>query len=121
MIIFVDDDNTCHTLFSMFVLSSDIDMKILGAYSAEEALSLAKDNLKDLKLIVSDILLPDMSGIELFEAIKLDSKLNEIPFIFQSGLSSSEQVVQKIIEEGTKIVYKPYKQQDLIQSIAEAI
>lgn len=49
-----------------------------------EALDILKTN--KINLILLDVILPDTSGYELYQQIRTDKNLVDIPVIFQSGL-----------------------------------
>ena len=65
---------------------------VLTALNGNEAIKLLedKDNLPDL--ILSDIMMPAMDGIELFEYASKDYSLNHISFIFISAKSSPDDI-----------------------------
>ena len=64
--------------------------------------------------------MPDINGYEVFKILRQDERFAKTPFIFQSGLASQEEALRKNISEAIKIIYKPYKQEDLLKSIEEA-
>jgi CheY-like chemotaxis protein len=64
--------------------------------------------------------LPDINGYEVFKILRQDERIAKTPFILQSALASQEEALRKNISEAIKIIYKPYKQEDLLKSIEEA-
>jgi len=55
------------------------DYKVLLAERAEEGIKLALENMPDL--ILSDLMMPGMDGIEFCNKIKSDWQTSHIPFI----------------------------------------
>lgn len=120
IILFIDDEKICHTLVEL-IIPNFTDFRLVGAFNGKQAIDLATRYSSELCLIISDILLPDINGYEIFNILRKEDKFAQVPFIFQSGLSSQEKTLRKNINEDVKIIYKPYKQPDLLQSINDAL
>ena len=71
----------------------DFDYEILEAQNGEKGLELAKDN-PDLSLIISDINMPEMNGIEMIEAIGVDQQTSSIPVMVLSSEGGSELIAK---------------------------
>lgn len=120
IILFVDDEKICHT-FAQLIIHNFTKYQLVSALSGEEVLALAKKHAGKIALIISDIMLPDTNGYELYITLSKDKNFSKIPFIFQSGLSSQEKELKKRIDTEIPILYKPYKQEILLQAIKKAI
>ena len=120
IILFIDDEKICHTLVEL-IIPNFTNYRLVGAFNGQEAINLAKRYSSELCLIVSDIILPDINGYEILKILRQDERFAQTPFIFQSGLASQEKSLRKNISEDIKIIYKPYKQADLLKSIDEAL
>lgn len=120
IILFVDDEKICHTLVDL-IIPNFTEFKLINAYNGQEAIDLAKRYEDKISLVLLDIILPDISGPEIFKALRKNPKLKDVPFIFQSGLSSQEENIAKDTNEEVKILQKPYKQNDLLAAIHEAM
>lgn len=119
-ILFIDDEKICHTLVEL-IIPNFTEFNLVNAYNGEEAVHLAHRYASSLVLILSDIMLPDFSGYEIYKTLKKDDRFKNIPFIFQSGLDSQEEELKKHISEPCTILYKPYKQADLLDAIETAL
>jgi CheY-like chemotaxis protein len=119
-ILFVDDEKICHTLVEL-IIPNFTEFKLINAYNGQEAINLAKRHENQICLVLLDIILPDISGPEIFKELRQNPKLKNTPFIFQSGLSSQEENIAKDTNENVKILQKPYKQNDLLAAINEAM
>ena len=73
------DDNICLAYAIQSYLSSK-DRKIFIVNTPTAALQLL--NLYTFDLVISDIMMPHMDGYKLLEAIRLNSRLSTLPFIF---------------------------------------
>jgi len=75
-ILVVDDEHDVKTLFQQR-FRKEIkkgDMTFVFAFSGEEAISYLTENKQEAVLILSDINMPGMSGLELLEHIKQEFK-----------------------------------------------
>lgn len=71
-ILIVDDDSVIQSLFNQF-FKAEIKAGVIEffyVFSAEEALTYLSSNLHEVVLILSDISLPGMNGLELLKQIK---------------------------------------------------
>ncbi|HOL47040.1 MAG TPA: response regulator [bacterium] len=82
-ILFVDDSNSMHSLINNFLQNND--NKIYHAYSGVEAIKKYYEILPDL--IITDIEMPEMNGLELCKKIKEQSINRFIPIIILSSRS----------------------------------
>lgn len=53
-------------------------------------------------LILSDKILPQMSGLEIFQNLKKNPKTKKIPFVFLTNLSESDDDIQRGLRLGAK-------------------
>lgn len=118
VILFIDDEKICHTLVEL-IIPNFTEYKLVGAFNGKEAIMLAKRYVKELSLILSDIMLPDINGYEIYNTLRADSRFTNIPFVFQSGIEAQEQELRKNISEEIRTIYKPYKQEELLKIIKE--
>lgn len=120
-ILFVDDEKICHILINL-VIPNFMKYKVINANNGEEAVSLGKKYANDICLVLSDIMLPDISGYEIYKIFREDEKLANVPFIFQSGISCQEtELKQQLADESVKIIYKPYTRSDLVEMISKVL
>ncbi|RCK72632.1 MAG: response regulator receiver (CheY-like) modulated metal dependent phosphohydrolase [Ignavibacteriae bacterium] len=81
-LLLIDDENVW--LDTMKTVLKEESFEIFTADSGTEALSKLKKIKPDL--ILSDVKMPDMNGFELYDKIKHNPKLSDIPFVFMSSL-----------------------------------
>ena len=77
-ILLVDDDVALSQMFKHNLTKAEFSCKT--AHSAEEALEILKSDLPDI--IISDIMMPQISGFEFRKRILEQPRLRSIPFIF---------------------------------------
>ncbi|PZQ97076.1 MAG: adenylate cyclase [Cereibacter sphaeroides] len=74
---------------------------------ASAAAALARMATADFDVLLVDILMPDMNGIELLAKLKNDTRLREIPVIMVSGLKETSAVVRCIAAGAEDYLQKP--------------
>lgn len=99
----VEDDDE---LRSMFGTIFSQHYRVTLAPDGAEGLRLAREEQPDL--IVSDVLMPGMSGTELCAAIKHDFETCHIPVILLTALSSPEQRISGLESGADDYVSKPF-------------
>ena len=88
---------------------------VLGADSAESAIH-ALRNRRDIDLVLSDIVMPGMSGLELGRLIREHHP--EIPVILASGYSDKASAA---VNEGFTLIRKPYSPEALGRALDSAL
>jgi len=77
----VDDNPDVINSLKIGLENSMEDYRVLGAENGQKCLELLKETDKP-DIILLDIMMPQMSGWEVFDRIKKDPSLNSIPIIF---------------------------------------
>jgi CheY-like chemotaxis protein len=96
---------------------------VIHARDGEEGLRAARENIPDLILL--DMMLPKVSGLDVLRALKLDALVKHIPIIVLSGLGQANET--KLLKEGaTAFLMKSAKSLEnnsavLIQAVAEVL
>ena len=67
------------------------DYEVLTASDDKEGMALLQENTDSLSLIILDLVLPEVSGIELLQQIKSDPATKDIPVIIMSAQVQMEQ------------------------------
>jgi CheY-like chemotaxis protein len=116
-VLLVEDEEAIRRLVRRFLGSQRYH--VLEARSGKSALSLAAAYAKQIDLLLSDVVMPDMGGSEL--AQPLLTLCPEIRIVFMSGYP--EHVLQEKIRfgAGARILQKPFTKQALLESVREAI
>jgi len=89
---------------------------VLPTCSGEEALELFVKNENEIDLIITDMVMPGMSGWVLSERIRARKKTT--PILFMSGYTPDETVRQTIQEPGLAYLQKPFTLAQLQQKLA---
>lgn len=101
----VDDSKTIRKIVAKAFIP--YDCQVLEAENGVEGLSTAAKEKPDL--IILDITMPVMSGIEMLGKLKAQSNLKDIPVIMLTAESGKENVIN-ILKMGVKdYIVKPFK------------
>lgn len=104
-ILIVDSDED----FCQYVADSLSDeFYVLTAGDGKDALAILQSG-KTVDLVVCDVMMPGMDGMELCRRLKQDALLQHIPVIHLSGISDDEQRLQSIKSGADVYVSKPVK------------
>jgi len=104
-ILIVDDDEIVRRLLHGVLAPS---YRVLSAQSGLEALALLKQGAKP-DLIISDLMMPQMSGYELCTKIKEDPETRDIPIVFVSALSQPKQEEEGLRLGAVDYISKPIR------------
>ncbi len=111
--ILVVDDDSMNLARTQIILGKEYD--VLTAESGMDALMRLKDTMVDMVLL--DIDMPEMNGIETFERMK--GFAPEIPVIFLTASGLEEDVVSAIKLGAVNYLKKPYHPQELLKRISQ--
>jgi signal transduction histidine kinase/ligand-binding sensor domain-containing protein/DNA-binding NarL/FixJ family response regulator len=91
------------------------DYTIFEAADGQLGLEIIKKHLPDI--IISDIVMPNLSGLELCRIIKQDSALSHIPIILLTGESTPDIRLQGIEEGAVDFLSKPFDKDLLVARV----
>jgi PAS domain S-box-containing protein len=89
--------------------------EVLSALDAEQAVIIAKKSRKNITLLVTDIMLPNMNGIELSDRLRVDYP--ELKVLFMSGYAPEEIVKKRTSAKRDGFIQKPFTIEDFTRSI----
>ncbi len=102
-LLFVDDNDEIRDYISTRLA---IDYLIITAASVTQALKVLSKQKVDI--IISDIMMPEVSGIELCEIVKADSRFSHIPLVLLSALSDKRDILKGLQTGADDYITKPF-------------
>ena len=111
-ILIVDDNEDMRTYVNTLLQSK---YNVYQASNGEEALELL--NNRKIDLIISDIMMPIMNGIELSKRVKENISISHIPFIMLTAIVSEEQKRESFEIGVDEYLCKPFDQDILLLKI----
>lgn len=115
-VVYVIDDDAGVRLAIQRILES-VGLPVVTFSSADEFLELCPKF--PLGCVITDLRMPRMSGLELYEVIK--SRGFYIPVIFMTAFADVQTGVRAMKQGGFDFIEKPFNNQDLIDSVHQAI
>src|SRR6185437_12728500 len=91
------------------------NFKLLEAATGKEGLQLSKKQLPDLVLL--DWMLPDQSGLEVLQTLRLDASTQKIPVIMLTALAQEEHKVRGLQSGADDYIVKPFSPMELMARI----
>jgi CheY-like chemotaxis protein len=108
----VEDDMACVYLWRRYMKESGF--RPVSTDSGREALELAQS--KHPSLVVLDVMLPDIQGWEVLQALKADPATRDIPVLICSGFYEKE---RSVAEGADGYLQKPVLYDNFVQALAE--
>ncbi|MHB8910114.1 MAG: PAS domain S-box protein [Syntrophales bacterium] len=97
----------------------EIGYTVLSAATPQEAVFLCEDEDTVIDLLLTDVVMPGMSGKELKKAIEVIRP--GIKVLFMSGYTANVIAHRGVLEKGVHFIQKPFSMKDLAQKVREAI
>ncbi len=93
--------------------------RVILANNGKTGLSLAKTVFPDI--ILSDILMPELDGHEVFAALKKEKQTFRIPFIFVTS-SAEKSELQAALDKGVDgYIRKPFELEELLETVERCL
>jgi CheY-like chemotaxis protein len=93
--------------------------KVLEASNGADTLMICKEQKEPIHLILTDVVMPKMSGCELAKCIS--SIRPEIKVLYMSGYTDNAITHNGILEEGMKYIQKPFTMGALVGKVREVL
>lgn len=116
VVLYVEDEKSVRD--QTYMILKDFVKEVFLASNGEEGLSLALQ--KDVDIIVTDILMPQMNGIEMLKKLKTEYHRN-IPAIITTAFTETEYLLEAITLKVDGFIMKPINMKDLISAIYSAM
>ena len=116
-ILVVDDDGL--VLDSVCRVLADAGYAVLAASDAEEALELMAGAAGPVDLLISDVVMPDMNGQQLADAVRRIAPTVKV--LFSSGYPGEVLAEQGLLDEGFHLIEKPYSIRGLTEAVRRVL
>ncbi|MFW1678766.1 response regulator [Pontibacter sp. JAM-7] len=110
IVLVVDDSPDALSLINDALEQAGMD--VLVALEGKQALTIARQIRPDV--ILMDAIMPNMDGFETCQQLKADSKLADIPVIFMTGLTDTQDIVRGLEAGGVDYLTKPIRPDELL-------
>ena len=110
-IILIEDESSVVSFIKKGL--QELDFEVSVAFDGNTGISMVEEN--DFDLIILDIMLPGINGLDACKEIRKNNK--NIPILFLTALSSSENIVLGLESGGDDYLVKPFKFIELVARI----
>ena len=113
----VDDDTVIREIVKQILENEGYE--VILKQNGQEAFEFLDNQSKplDLSLIILDVMMPGMTGIDILTRLKLHSHTNQIPVMMLTGEDKSDDLVAGYQTGADLYVTKPLTRQQLLRSI----
>jgi len=115
-ILYVEDEKSLRE--EVYENLSPFTKKIIVATDGLKGLELFKEFQDEIDLVISDIMMPNMNGIDMIDNIrKLDA---HIPIIYTTAFNDNEYLLKTLQQSVTSYILKPIDMELLLEAIQKA-
>ena len=116
-ILLVEDQASVRGLIKRVLMSSGY--RVIEARSGPQALALADSQVRSIDLLITDVVMPGMSGSEL--AARLAARRAGLRVLFISGYAPNATVQQAVLEPGAAFLQKPFSPAQIAARVDEIL
>ncbi len=116
-ILIVDDDRPTLQLVSTFLHA--LGLTTISVESGEEAIATLSEQRNEIGLVLMDLAMPQMSGVEVCKQIREQLGLADLPIVALTARIDLETEDQALAAGFNRIVHKPFSLSDLQKILAQ--
>ena len=118
VVLAVDDDMINLKLLKSMLMKTGKVKEVIEAKNGSDAIGALKSR-DDIDIMLLDIIMPVMNGIEVLKVVRADDSLTQLPIIV---LTTDETKKAEALDHGANgFLTKPIRQDDVIRQIANMI
>ncbi len=118
--ILIAEDNPDLQQYLRFLLSPLYDIAI--AANGEEALEKLQDDATgNIRLIISDVMMPRMDGFQLLEALKSDDRYRHIPVVMLTARADFQDKLRALRIGVDDYLTKPFEEEELLARVGNLL
>ncbi len=116
-ILLVEDDDGVRSGISRLLAGRGYT--VLSARGGNEASALAASHEHNIHLVLTDVVMPDMNGFEVVDAVR--SHARGVKALFMSGFSDHQILQNGEVPQGLAFIHKPFSPTALSKKIREVL
>jgi len=114
-ILVVDDSKLMHKMFEVMLRQ----YPLVNAHDGKNGLDQLESH-DDIDLVLLDINMPNMNGLEFLEAVRKNGRLDELTVIIISTEGTEEDTARGLEAGATAYIKKPFQTDELLAVITKA-
>lgn len=116
-VLVVEDESVLLTMEK--TLLEGLGYRVLAASTPGEAMRLAGEHAGEIRLVITDVVMPEMNGRALAE--QLQSLCPGVACLFMSGYTADVIAHRGVLDEGVHFIQKPFSMKNLAVKVREAL
>ncbi|MBF0204890.1 MAG: PAS domain S-box protein [Desulfamplus sp.] len=116
-VLLVEDEPTILKMGKTMLES--LGYKVLTADTPGKAISIAKEYAGEIALLITDVVMPEMSGRDL--AVNILSRYPAIKCLFMSGYTADMIAHNGVLDQGVHFIQKPFSRNELAAKVRNAL
>ena len=116
-ILVIEDDNAVRRMTVEGL--KDLGYHVYDVEDGPKGIDLVKENGKTIDLLLTDVVMPNMSGREVADTIK--PMVPNIKVLFMSGYTDNDIVHHGVLQEGINFIQKPFTVMGLARKIRQVL
>lgn len=116
-ILVVEDEPSILTMTVRML--SDLGYSVLGAHDPKEALAAVAELAVPIDLIITDVMMPGMNGLDL--VLSLLSSNTRLQALFITGYTFPDELVQSMLPITARYLIKPFTKVELAATVRQAL
>jgi len=116
-VLLVEDERVVRTLVQEIL--EECGYRVLRASSGAEALRLNEETLEPIQLLITDVVMPEMSGPDL--ASRLSTLRPTMRVLYMSGYTDDEVLTRKGLPENSAFIQKPFTPDQFLCKVRETL
>jgi two-component system sensor histidine kinase ChiS len=118
-LLIIDDEKSCLTAMEMLLGGTNYKLiKATGGYEGLELIEAYKD---ELKLVLLDLMLPDIYGLKVLQEIKRRVSSASMPVIIQTGTYDKVEIDKALGNGAVAYIRKPYQRKEVLDIIGRTL
>ncbi len=113
----VEDESA--TLKLIEKMLTPLNYRVLQARTPSEAIRLAEENDGHISLLITDVIMPEINGHQLYK--RLSVMIPTLKCLFMSGYTANVIAHQELLESGANFIPKPFSKMDLAVKVRTAL
>ena len=116
-VLVVDDEAIVRQMIAEILKASGYP--VLEASSGAAAVDLVREHVRRIGLVILDMIMPGMDGVETFQRIREISP--EVTFLLATGFARSDQCRRLMRQQCVDLINKPFKSSELVEKVASLL
>jgi two-component system chemotaxis response regulator CheY len=117
--VLVVDDSRVMRAYIRGALKESLDCTVVEAASGFEALRLLPRDTYDV--VITDINMPDINGLELIRFVRKSERHREVPIVIISTQSSNRDRERALELGADQFLAKPFRPEDIVDAVSRVV